>query len=310
MRTWHPAPRPHTSRRRVRPAVALAVAALGLAACGDAPVTNSADSTSPTETFAATPPTTVALVKPTVSLPAALPSELIITDLSVGSGPAAVVGDTVMVHYVGVRTATGEEFDNSFDRGTPLEVSLGAGQVITGWDQGLVGVQAGGRRQLDIPAALAYGEAPPTGGPIMPGDALTFVVDVVAVLPTSAAADEPVADLAPAANVPSPVFDDLIVGSGEQLVDGRTVAVHVVSFRADTAERLASTWGGTPLTFSFSATTDVYPGLLAAVEGMQVGGRRLVQIPYSLMFDGLGSEGLGLPPSIDLVVLIDLVSVY
>jgi len=144
----------------------------------------------------------------------------------------------------------------------------------------------------------------------MPGDALTFVVDVVAVLPTSAAADEPVADLAPAANVPSPVFDDLIVGSGEQLVDGRTVAVHVVSFRADTAERLASTWGGTPLTFSFSATTDVYPGLLAAVEGMQVGGRRLVQIPYSLMFDGLGSEGLGLPPSIDLVVLIDLVSVY
>ena len=88
------------------------------------------------------------------------------------------------------------------------------------------------------------------------------------------------------------------------------VAVHIVSFRADTAERLASDWGGTPLTFSFSAASDVYPGLLAAVEGMQVGGRRQVQIPYSLMFDGLGSEGLRLPPSIDLVLVIDLISVY
>ena len=254
--------------------------------------------------------TTTTLAKPVVSIPQELPTELVITDLSAGSGPAAVVGDTVIVHYVGVRSVDAQEFDNSYDRGVPLEVLLGAGRVIVGWDQGLLGAQAGGQRQLDIPAPLAYGDNPPGGGPIQPGDALTFVIDVVAVLPTSDAADEPQVNLSPAPNVASLVSTDLIVGTGALPIDGNTVAVHIVSFRADTAQRLASDWGGPPLTFSFSATSQVYPGLLAAVKGMQVGGRRQVQIPFILMFDGLGSEGLGLPPSIDLVVVIDLVAVY
>lgn len=298
---------PHHPRRTLRRAAAAVALVLVAAACGDAaPV---ADSGAANSADGATG-STVALVKPTVSVPDELPTELTITDLTDGTGPAAAVGDTVVVHYVGVRTATGEEFDNSYDRGTPIDVSLGAGQVIAGWDQGLVGARAGGRRQLDIPAALAYGQSPPAGGPIQPGDALSFVVDVVAVLPSSSAEDEPAVTLSPAGNVPALVSDDLIVGSGDRPVDGSTVAVHIVSFRADTGERLASDWGGPPLTFSFSAESEVYPGLLAAVKGMQEGGRRQVQIPYTLMFDGLGSEGLGLPPSIDLVVVIDLVAVY
>ena len=68
--------------------------------------------------------------------------------------------------------------------------------------------------------------------------------------------------------------------------------------------------GGPPLTFAYSAESDVYPGLLAAVKGMQLGGRRQVQIPFPLMFDGQGNEGLGLPASIDLVVVIDLIGIY
>jgi peptidylprolyl isomerase len=304
----------HRPRHLLRAVAALAVGATAVVGCGDSNSDSNGDSsgagasTSTAAESAAAPTTT--LVKPAVSLPQELPTELVITDLTAGSGPAAAAGDTVIVHYVGVRSANGEEFDNSYDRGAPIDVVLGAGSVIAGWDQGLLGSQAGGRRQLDIPAELAYGQNPRPGGPIQPGDALSFVIDVVAVLPASDAADEPQVSLSPAPNVAELASTDLIVGTGTRPVDGSTVAVHIVSFRADNAQRLASDWDGPPLTFEFSATSQVYPGILAAVKGMQIGGRRQVQIPYVLMFDGLGSEGLGLPPSIDLVVVIDLVAVY
>ncbi|MBI4885117.1 MAG: FKBP-type peptidyl-prolyl cis-trans isomerase, partial [Actinobacteria bacterium] len=102
--------------------------------------------------------------KPAVSIPGALPTQLVVSDLIAGSGHAADAGDTVIGHYVGVLSADGREFDNSYDSGTPLEVTIGAGQVIPGFEQGLIGAQQGMRRQLDIPAALAYGDRPPSGG--------------------------------------------------------------------------------------------------------------------------------------------------
>ena len=117
---------------------------------------------------------TTALPKPEVSIPQEIPTELVVTDLIEGTGPAAAEGDTVLVHYVGVRSEDGTEFDNSYDSGRPFSVNLGAGGVITGWDQGLVGVKQGGRRQLDIPAELAYGDQP-QGDVIQAGDALTFL---------------------------------------------------------------------------------------------------------------------------------------
>jgi peptidylprolyl isomerase len=286
----------------LRPIAVYCSVLLVLAACGDS------GSSADTSSTAATP--TTAFTKPSVAVPSVLPTNLVITDLNEGAGTPAAVGDVVIVHYVGVRSATGEEFDNSYDRGQPLEVLLGANKVIPGWEEGLIGARQGGRRQLDIPADLAYGDSPPEGGPILPGDALTFVLDVVAVLPTSDAADEPQVTIGPAANIKVLQSTDLIVGSGASPADGQNVAIHIVSFRADTGERLNSDWGAPPLKFSYSAKSDVYPGLLAAVKGMQLGGRRQVQIPYSLMFDGKGSDGLGLPPSIDLVVVIDLIDIY
>lgn len=118
--------------------------------------------------------------KPSVALPADSPTELVAFDVIEGEGEPAEVGDIVEVSYVGVLTADGTEFDNSYDSGRTFEVQLGAGQVIPGWDQGLVGVKAGGRRQLDIPPVLAYGERG-AGGVIPPNAAISFVVDVVAV---------------------------------------------------------------------------------------------------------------------------------
>src|SRR5258706_13703571 len=86
------------------------------------------------------------------------PTDLEITDLRVGDGDEATPGATVSVHYVGVAFSTGEEFDASYERGDTLKFRLGAGQVISGWDQGVAGMKVGGRRRLVIPPHLAYGD--------------------------------------------------------------------------------------------------------------------------------------------------------
>jgi cyclophilin family peptidyl-prolyl cis-trans isomerase len=155
-----------------------------LAACGSSgndrlPVLD----TSPTQPpKSQAPTTTIDNGKPAVSLPETLPTELVITDLVEGTGDPAKKGDTLTVNYVGVRSEDGTEFDNSYDRGQPYTLTLGEGGVIAGWDQGLIGVKAGGRRQLDMPASLAYGDQG-AGEVIKPGDALSFVIDVVSITP-------------------------------------------------------------------------------------------------------------------------------
>ncbi len=127
-------------------------------------------------------PTTTAPAKPEVNIPATLPETLVITTLTEGTGEGAKVGDTISVHYVGVLSADGTEFDNSYDRGEPLSFVIGQGQVIEGWDQGLVGAKVGSRIQLDIPADLAYGDQQ-KGSIIGPNSPLTFVIDVMAITP-------------------------------------------------------------------------------------------------------------------------------
>ena len=111
-----------------------------------------------------------------------IPFELGVEDLVVGEGEEAVAGSKVAVHYVGVAFSTGEEFDASWDRGEPFRFTLGRGHVIPGWDAGVAGMRAGGRRRLTIPSALAYG-ARGAGGVIKPHEPLVFVVDLLDVEP-------------------------------------------------------------------------------------------------------------------------------
>jgi len=302
----------------------LPIAALGLlAACGDDSTASNASSASdattatsiaPVDTGAPStgPATTLpgALPKPEVKLPATLPTDLVVTDLTEGTGTAAATGDTVVVHYVGVRSEDGAEFDNSYDRGKPFAVTLGVGQVIEGWDKGLVGIKPGGRRQLDIPAAMAYGDTPPNTEVIQAGDALSFVVDAVTVIPKVDPADAPDVTVPPTPNQTEQTFTDLIVGDGAEILPGQTVAVHLLAFSAADGALLDSSWEqGTPLTFVPGAG-QLPPGLEKAVEGMKVGGRRQVDIPFADAFGEAGNTDLKLPPSTDLIMVLDLVAAY
>jgi peptidylprolyl isomerase len=163
-----------------------AVAALGLAACGDdddsadsgSADTSQEESSADTQTETA-PDLTDTSVKPVIDKPSgAPPRKLVKEDIVKGKGPGAKPGDTVVVHYVGVNFSTGEEFDASWDAGQPFPVQLGAGEVIEGWEKGLVGLKKGGRRKLTIPPEQAYGAqgAPPSIGP---NETLVFVIDAL-----------------------------------------------------------------------------------------------------------------------------------
>jgi peptidylprolyl isomerase len=118
--------------------------------------------------------------KPDVTIPAGdAPAGLVIEDLIVGVGHEAKPGMNVDVHYVGVAWSTGKQFDASWDRNDTFQFRLGAGQVISGWDQGVAGMKLGGRRRLTIPPDLGYGSRG-AGGAIKGGETLVFVVDLLA----------------------------------------------------------------------------------------------------------------------------------
>ena len=105
------------------------------------------------------------------------PSGLQFKDLIVGSGEAARQGATAVVHYTGW-LLDGTKFDSSLDRGTPFQFSLGAGQVIKGWDEGVGTMNVGGKRELIIPPDLAYGDRG-AGSVIPPGATLKFEVELI-----------------------------------------------------------------------------------------------------------------------------------
>jgi peptidylprolyl isomerase len=192
----------HTTRSRAGVGLATLAAAVLVAGCGSSSSSstigvgneNKADEALATASASASTPTsatpTTATVKtptsgplskePTVTPPSgAAPTKLIVKDLIVGTGAEAKAGQSVTVNYVGVLYKGGKVFDASWKRNEPFAFTLGRGQVIPGWDQGVAGMKVGGRRELIIPAPLAYGAkgSPPA---IPPNAALVFVVDLLA----------------------------------------------------------------------------------------------------------------------------------
>ena len=181
-------------------------ATLGLVACGGGtktaaiPSSNadtsaaSTPTTETTQTTAAKPPTFAKPTaevrkiaagissdtkkKPKIPKPAGKPpSQLTVVDVVKGKGAPAQDGDSLTVDYAGDSWSTGKEFDASWNTGQPFPVTLGSGQVIQGWEKGLVGMKEGGRRLLVIPPDLGYGAS---GSPpkIKPNETLLFVIDL------------------------------------------------------------------------------------------------------------------------------------
>jgi peptidylprolyl isomerase len=291
------------SARRI--SALIAVAGLALTACGgDA---SSVDDSTVDISVVPTDPADES-TEPDVVLPTEIPTELVITDITDGEGDGAVEGDTVFVHYVGVLSADGSRFDGNFD-GEPFAVTLGQGAVIKGWDDGLVGMKVGGRRQLDIPSELAYGEAG-SGDAIPPNSAISFVVDMLAIVPAIDPDDEPTITVEGADAVTQLGIEDLQVGAGDEAVAGSIVVLHLIGYRGDTGEKLISTWGDpSPVTLTL-VTDGTLPGILEGVQGMKVGGRRLLTIPFKDAFGDAGNSELGLPEKTDLVLVVDLFAAF
>jgi FKBP-type peptidyl-prolyl cis-trans isomerase len=165
---------------RSRTALAGVAALLFLVACGYADPAGSGGSAATTDQ---TTPTPLAGVddfnegsgKPVITLPDGLKY----INLKVGDGALATSKSTVRVHYTGW-LSSGQKFDSSRDRGQPFDVTLGQGQVIPGWDEGIPGMKVGGRRKLIIPPALGYGDQ--GSPPVIPAKAtLVFTVELLAV---------------------------------------------------------------------------------------------------------------------------------
>jgi peptidylprolyl isomerase len=187
-----------TLRSRAAASLAMIGATILIAGCGSSSSSsseigvgkeNSADNalvkssektpSTPASTPATTPTSGPLSKEPTVRPPSgAAPSKLVVKDLIAGTGPEAKSGQTVTVNYVGILYKGGKEFDASWKRKEPFSFALGEGKVITGWDQGVVGMKVGGRRELIIPAPLGYG-AQGSGSAIPPNAPLIFVIDLL-----------------------------------------------------------------------------------------------------------------------------------
>lgn len=257
--------------------------------------------------------------EPKPIIPAGPPPEyLALTDTIEGIGKLASPGRKLTIQYVGYEYETGKKFVSSWEQGGPFTFTLGKGEVIPGWEEGLEGLEGGDRRELVLPPDLTEGPYPPG---IPKGKAVVFVVDSIPPSKgseSSAAKPKPQKKQASQAkktkpkvevpNGPPPqklTIKDLELGKGPTARAGDEVTVNYVGVDYKTGKEFDASWDrGEPFTFTLGAG-EVIPGWDQGVEGMKVGGRRELIIPPEL---GYGSAGAppAIPPNETLVFVIDL----
>lgn len=241
-------------------------------------------------------------------------------DLVVGTGAEVKAGDCLTANYVGVLASDGTQFDASWDKKTPFQFEVGAGNVIPGWDQGIPGMKVGGRRRLTIPAALGYGAqgSPPK---IPPNANLVFVVDALGVggpctlgtealpspLPDPIAQKPDVTVNPQDASATQVETEDLVVGTGPEVKAGDCLVTNYVRALASDPSQTISSWdNGKGLRFEVGSE-QVVKGWNQGIEGMKVGGRRRLVVPAALAY---GSNGVppDVPPDANLVFVVDAVA--
>lgn len=298
----------------IRTTLVASIATLVLVGCGADPTQELAENADVTdvslEPLSDTSTTEVVqLDRPLLAAPSVIPTELIITDIVEGTGRAVSEGDTVWVDYTGVRSADGVEFDNSYQRSEPIAFTVGIGSVIDGWDTGLIGAKAGGQRRLDIPADMAYGDNPP-GGVIEAGDALTFMLEIRAVVATSTSDDIPEIDTAAYPPTEDLELTDLSIGEGAVVQVGDSAILHLLIGNADSGDILFETWSeGQPTLIQVVEGYSI-PGLYEGLQGMAVGGTRAMSVPAELAFGDEGIPDLGLAGGTPILLVVELVGTY
>jgi peptidylprolyl isomerase len=262
--------------------------------------------------------------KPAVTVPAneEAPTDLVVDVVSEGDGAEVEAGDWLLTNYLGQtweqRDAENFVFDNSWDNGAPVGFVIGEGQVIQGWDDGLVGQTVGSRVALTIPVDQAYGGLEHD----LAEDTLVFVVDVLAAVdPSGTAGGEEVADLDAGlpvvtsgengqpevdlseATEPEESSSTLIIeGDGDELGDGAIINFSQVTY--PDGETTQNSWDdGAPQVMTAESYVNL-PGLDEALEGATVGSRVLTQIGGEENLDAEGN------PGDPIVFVIDVIDTY
>jgi peptidylprolyl isomerase len=240
------------------------------------------------------------------------PSDLVVETVVEGDGEPVEAGDLLVVEYSGLLWDTGEEFDSSWSRGEPAGFAIGTGEVIQGWDDGLVDQDAGSRVLLVIPPELGYADQ--ESETIPANSTLVFTVDI---LDSYSAEDMPegteAADLpdnlptlsGPAGEQPELDVDGfeppetsesvvVVEGSGDPIEPGSTLVAHALQASATTGEVLFTTWDSAPLALQAEAL----PGLAEALDGASAGTRTLTLVSAE---DNGGEPG---------VLVVDVIASY
>jgi peptidylprolyl isomerase len=284
-------------RALVRSALLLTIPVIALAGCSGSSSSSSASSSAGKSGVTATGKFGE---KPTLTIPQADPPASLVTELlSAGTGKKVVGGQLLVANYLGEtwvpKDGKPNVFDNSYDRKAPSGFTIGAGRVIKGWDQGLVGQTLGSRVLLSIPAAQAYGATADPQNELA-GQALVFVVDLVDALDRDVAATGTKSTRALPAGLPAvtsepgkkPVITSvtgakagkaasalLLVGSGDPIDETKNLAVQLVQTDAATGKKSQQTWGTGPQLGPATQVLSVMP----ALKGQKVGSRGIAVVP-------------------------------
>jgi len=247
---------------------------LALAACGGD------DASSSDEVEGSTQTQPVAKQTPDPNPPSSPPSQLVLQDLEEGSGPTSKKGDELSVHYVGVDIKGKELYSNyTYNKGKPLEWELGSGAYFRGWEEGLEGMRAGGRRELWVPKHLSQEELKP----------LFYVVDLLEIKegePNDGWQPNSRPDIDPPQNPPDRlVIRDLTEGSGPGVKKGDEMLVHYLGVDQNGKEVFSSYRYGRPLDYTLGSRASAR-GWEEGLIGMKAGGRRELWIPKRLAQGG------------------------
>jgi peptidylprolyl isomerase len=225
-------------------------------------------------------------------------------DLVEGSGDAAAEGDMAVVDFIVWVAETGRYFTGSYQQGAPFDLRIGSGQVFEGWEEGMIGMQVGGKRQLLIPAALALGEEG-YGSAIPPNSDLLMELELVDLSKprTSTVIDE--ADFTTTET--GLRYYDIVEGDGAMPELGQTAVVHYTGWLEDGTQFDSSVDRGIPFEFPVGLGS-VIPGWDEGVATMRVGGKRQLVIPPELGY-GIGGAGATIPPNATLIFEVELLDV-